>query len=464
MHATLLLVLLLQADGFESRFTGATLRLDTFHSGDAATERVSLDAVRLEGEWPGSRTQLLDTTDLGKYLFEAIDRATNQVVWSRGYASIFGEWETTGEAKRISRTFHESVRFPEPRKPVQFVLKKRDAAGVFRELFSTVVDPKSRFVHRAPPAPRGEVIDLLINGPPATKVDLLFLGDGYAAAEKETFRAQAKALAERLLGTEPFRSRRSDFNVRALFVAAPLSGITDPRAGIWVDSPLSTTFNVFDSDRYVLTLENRTLRDVAAGAPYDHLEILVNTKKYGGGGIFNLYATAAAGSGQAGYLVVHEFGHSFAGLADEYYTSDVAYEDVPADIEPWEPNVTALLDPASLKWRDLVESGTPLPTPWDKEHFDRVSLEYGRKRRELAERGGSDQEAEALMAEVKETTAPMLSGERYAGKVGAFEGAGYRSKGLYRPATDCIMFTRNVDGFCAVCARAITRAIDLLAR
>jgi hypothetical protein len=451
--------------GQDAGVTTATLRLDTFHSGDDTTEKVALDAFRREGEWPGSRTQLLDTTGLGPYQFEVRDLETQALLYSRGYATIFGEWQTTAEARRIWRTFHESVRFPEPRRPFQVSLRKRDRNNEFKELFTVSVDPQHRSVVQAMPAPRAvvEVQDIAVSGPPATKVDILFLGDGYP--EKAPFFADSKRLAEVLLTTEPYKSRRNDFNVRALWVQSGKPGISDPRKGTWVDAPLGTTFNTFDVDRYVLTTDNRFVRDVAAQAPYDAMILLCNTTKYGGGGIYNLYSTASAQSDQAPYLVVHEFGHAFAALADEYYTSEIAYVELtPADVEPWEPNITALLDPGRLKWRDLVAKDTPLPTPWDQDAFDKLSVEFTNRRRALVAGKAPDTALEALMAEVKKTTGPLLQQGKHAGKVGAFEGGGYKAKGLYRPAQDCIMFTRNVDRFCPVCARAVSRVIDTYTR
>jgi hypothetical protein len=452
-------------DAFAARFTGRTLRLDYHHAGSATEEHVALDRLRLEGEWPGSRTQLLDPTNLGKYLFEVVDSSTNLALYPRGFASIYGEWETTGEARTSWRAFHESQRFPEPRSAVQLVLKKRAADGTFRELWSTLVDPTSRFVDRSPITARGTAWALIESGPSAHCVDLLVLADGYAASDEQAFRADVERLTEVLFGTEPFRLRRAHFNVRALHVPSPESGISNPRKSLWRDAPLGTSFNAFDSDRYVLTFANATLREVAAQVPYDALLILCNERKYGGGGIFNLYATCTADSEPAPYVFVHEFGHSFAGLADEYYTSQVAYQEfTPAGVEPWEPNVTALLDPARLKWSDLVAPDTPVPTPWDQARFDQVDLAYQEKRAEQIEARASDEAAEALMREAKATTGPLLASEAWYGRVGAFEGAAYEAKGLYRPEVDCIMFTRNPTRFCRVCTRAIERVIDLYVR
>ncbi|MCI0585500.1 MAG: IgA Peptidase M64 [Planctomycetes bacterium] len=452
------------ATGFDALFTGRTLRLDYHHVGTAGEEHVGVDRFRIEGEWPGSRVRLLDETNYGKYLFCVLDAATNRTIWSRGFASIYGEWETTAAAKKGWASFHESQRFPEPKGPAQLVLKKRGEDGAFREFFSTTVDPKGRFVDRSPVSPRGEVSALFENGPPARKVDLLFLAEGYAAGEREKFRRDVERLAGVLFETEPYKSRRPDFNVRALFLPAAGSGISNPRKGVWRDAPFGCSFNAFDVDRYVLTFANERLREAAAQAPYDALLILLNERKYGGGGIFNLWATIAADSQEAPYMTVHEFGHSFAGLADEYYSSQVAYEEFnPKGTEPWEANVTALLDPKRVKWGEDHEASTPLPTPWEKGAYDKVDLEYQAKRRRLLDEQASEEASEALMREVKGTTGPMLAAERYAGKVGAFEGAMYEPKGLYRPEVDCIMFTRNPSAYCRVCRKAVERVIALYA-
>ncbi|MBA7476131.1 hypothetical protein ES707_11510 [subsurface metagenome] len=468
MHRLLILLIPLAlglGQSFDTYFTGQTLRFDYHHSGTATEEHISLDQVRLEVPWPGSRGHLLDETNLGQYFIEVVDTTTGQVIYSRGFSSIYREWETTAEAKKgVWRSFHESQRFPEPRKPVRLILSKRGSDGGFHPIYTGEVDPVSRFVSRAPVTARGKVWTLFKNGPSATKVDLLILGDGYRKKDRRKFHKDVKRLAGVLFETEPYRSRKGDFNVRAIDLPAPESGISNPRAGVWRDSPLGLRFNALDSDRYVLTYANRTVREVAAQAPYDALIILFNDRKYGGGGIFNLYATASARSSQAPYLIVHEFGHSFAGLADEYYTSPVAYEDfTPPGVEPWEPNITALLEPQQLKWWHLLGTDTPVPTPWNQAAYDSASYAYQEKRRKLREHGASEETMEALFADVKAITKPMLEAEPYFGKVGAFEGAGYQAKGLYRPQVDCIMFTRNPDGFCRVCREAIERMIDLYA-
>jgi hypothetical protein len=453
------------AELFDSQFTGSTLRLDFFHTGTAEMEEISLDRVRVEGPWPGSRTQLLDRTNLGKYQFEIVDLASQQILYSRGFASIYGEWETTSEALNgVVRTLPEALRFPEPRRPFQVRLRKRSADQAFVEIWTTTVDPGSRFVHRAAVSQQ-DVLSVLRNGEPAEKVDLLLLGDGYSATEMEKFQADTQRSVEALFALEPFASRKGDFNVWAIAPPAAESGISRPRSGLFRNSPLGTSYNTLDSERYVLTLRDRAWRDVAAAAPYDFVMILVNSEKYGGGGIFNLYSTAAAGSDFFPYLLVHEFGHHFAGLGDEYYTSDVAYEDFQGQMtEPWEPNITALLDPEGFKWADLVTSGAPLPTPWKKEEFEELSHSIQARRRELRTSGAPESDLERLFRDERQQMTAMLASEVFAGEVGAFEGASYQPQGLYRPEADCIMFTRDEVGFCAVCARAIDRIIDLYTR
>ena len=452
------------ADRFATFFTDRTMRVDYYHTGGMGQEIVALDRVVNDGPWPGSRTRLVDDTNLGSYLAEVVDRATNQVIYSRGFASICGEWETTAEAKAGHRTFHESVRFPWPKAPVQVVVKKRDRQNAFHEIWSTTIDPASRFVNRAEVKPAGTAWTIVENGPAAEKVDLLIIGEGYTAAELVKFHADATRLVNTMFSTEPYKSRKRDFNVRAIDLAASQSGINRPRTGDFRRTVAGAEYNIFDSERYVLTFDNRALRDIASQLPYDALEILVNEKTYGGGGIFNDQATAAVDTAFADYIFIHEFGHHFAALGDEYYTSDVAYETGGERQEPWEPNVTALRDPSRLKWRDLVEPGTPLPTPWDKETFEARSREFQTRRAAIRAKNLPESEMDALFKEEQDLETRLLSSMKYSGRVGAFEGAMYEARGLYRPEADCIMFTRDAVGFCRVCRRAIERIIDLYSR
>ena len=445
---------------FDEWSDGATLRVDYEHGGTAAGDDVSLDALVREGAWPGSRSRTVDALNLGAYRFEVRDRATRGLLYAAGFSSIYGEWQETEQAKTDRRTFHESLRFPFPRRPVQVDLLKRVPDGSWRALGIFLIDPADQGLRREAVTGRGTVWPVFENGPPQDKVDLLVLGDGYTAAEMPKFHADVRRFVGILFGVSPFRERRRDFNVRAIDLPSEDSGVDRPSDGVWRRTALHATYDVFGSERYALTLDNRTLRDVAAQAPYEFIEILLNGEKYGGGGIYNLFATCSTDSGSSPYVFVHEFGHHVAALADEYYTSDVAYDTTTPIVEPWEPNITALLDPAHLKWADLVPAGTPLPTPWGKEEYERHQADFQTRRKALRARHAPEKEMDALFSQELAWTKPFLAAPPYGGRLGAFEGAGYRAKGLYRPSTDCIMFTRNMDRFCPVCARAIERVID----
>jgi hypothetical protein len=438
-----------------------TMRVDYYHTGDISQEVFSLDRVVLEPlPWPGNPDRSVDDTNFGKYLFEVRDRATNNLLYSRGFASIYGEWETTDEAKAMHRTFSESLRFPAPEKPVQIILKKRDSQNAFREIWTCTLDPKNTFISGAKPPQTGTVIEIEKHGDSAKKVDFLILGDGYAAAERGKFEKDAQRLAKLLFDTEPFKTRRRDFNVWAIFTPSAESGVSMPSNGIHKRSAIGSTYDAFGSQRYILTFENKAFRDIASWAPYEVAEILVNNNTYGGGGIFNLYSTVAVDSLWAPYIFVHEFGHHLGGLADEYYTSDVAYNPPTEKVEPWESNATALLNGTALKWGSMVSPDTPVPTPWNKEAFEKYSHELQDRRRQLRKENRPEAEIDELFNQEKAREEKMFAEERYAGKVGAFEGANYEAKGYYRPQVNCIMFTRT-SYFCRVCRAAIERVIDL---
>jgi hypothetical protein len=438
----------------------ATMRVDYYHSGNSEQELFSLDRVVLEPlDWPGNPAQPLDQTFRGKYVFEILDPASSAPLYSRSFSSIYGEWETTGEARRQNRTFHESLRFPRPDGLFELVVRKRGADNRFREIWRTQLDPADYLVHEESAAYADQLVAIETNGDPATKVDLLLLGDGYTAAEHEQFVARARQLTEVLFATSPFRERRADFNVWALAPAAQSSGVSRPSTGIYRDSPFGATYDAFRSERYVLTEDNRNLRRIVSSAPYDFIEILTNSETYGGGGIYGLYSTAAANSDWAGYLFVHEFGHHFAGLADEYYTSSVAYEAPETIVEPYEPNVTALLDPAKLKWKALVDDATPLPTPWPKGEYENHSLAYQERRRQMRERNVAESEMNDLFVTNQAVVEDLFANAPASSVIGAFEGALYQARGFYRSEMNCIMFTRSED-FCRVCADAIERVVD----
>jgi len=435
-----------------------TLRVDYLHGGKAGAAWFALDGVALEGPWPGRPEGRLDQSGLGRYRFEVRDGG-GRVLYSRGFASIYGEWEQTAEARTLARAFHESVRFPVPAGPATVVLFERAEGGGFKEVWSVPVDPAAPSVDRAPSPAAGRVWAVMENGPPRDKVDLLLLGDGYVAADMDKWHRDAQRLAAMLFAVPPFKEHRQDFNVWAIDTPSELTGVSRPSDGVYRRTPLGASYDAFGSERYVLTLENKRMREIASAAPYEFVEIVVNDRKYGGGGIHNLYATVAADSAWAPYVFVHEFGHHFAGLADEYYTSPVGYEPGTGRPEPWEPNATA--DGRAPKWRDLVTPGLALPTPWPKAEFEAAQRDFQARRRRIREEHRPEEEMDALFREEQAWTTRLLA--PLSGKVGAFEGANYEATGYYRPQADCIMFTRDEAGFCAACRRAIERIIAMYA-
>lgn len=438
-----------------------TWRLDFFHTGGQGVEIFSVDRVVVEPlPWPGAPSGNLDPGGYGSYRFE-VRTPAGAVLYSRGYSPIFAEWVTTAEAPAMHRTFHESLRFPAPDAPVDVVVFKRGAANRFEEAWRTRVDPSDMFIDRSTP-PKQDVIEVERHGDPTTKVDVLFIGDGYTAGEcAQKFRGDTRRMADALFSQEPFRSRRTDFNVWGLCPPSPASGISRPSTGVHVASPVGATYDVFGSERYVLTMENKAFREIASWAPYEFVTILANNETYGGGGMYNVFSTAAVDNEWADYLFVHEFAHHFGALADEYYTSPVAYQPPATVIEPWEPNVTALQDPSSLKWRDLVTAGTPLPTPWPKERFETFSRDLQARRAKIREDRRPESEMSALFQEELEFDTRLFATAEHQGHVGAFQGANYDAAAYYRPSIDCIMFTRDHVPFCPVCRRTLGRVIDL---
>lgn len=457
---------------FEQYFLPGTMRVDYYHIGTKGQEQITLDKVYKEDLWPGSKVNLLDTLNLGDSFVTVTDLQTSVLLYSRGYSTLFGEWQTTDEAIRGSwKTCHETVRFPFPKRKVEVQFYRRDkfiAPGemmAFRQIFSTVIDPNDpTVVNQEKPRALYPVIDVMINGPVEKKVDILILGDGYAKTDMEKFRKDVNHYSETLFSYEPFKKHKKDFNVRAIEVVSEESGIDMPDKNIWKNTALGTMYNTFGSARYVLTEENRALRDIADAVPYDFITILINDNRYGGGGIFNLYTTAftkAAKQGQeweTDYVYVHEFGHCFGGLGDEYYSSQISYIDFyPKDVEPWEPNVTRTHTAATLKWRDFISKDTPIPTPWRKAEYDSIETLRGKLDRLAAD---YYDKRKGYLASSNE----ILKDPRWVGKVGAFEGSGYTSKEMYRPSIDCKMFALNPVDFDPVCAAAIENMIAMYIR
>ena len=436
-----------------------TWRLDFYQTGGPGIEAYSFDRLVVEPlAWPDNVASNVDAAMTGNYRFEIVD-AGGRVIFARGYDPAFAEWVTTAESKKLRRTFQDSLRFPALTTKADVVLKKRAENGSYSEVWRHAIDPADPFIDRSTPA-RQQVIELQRSGDPQTKVDLLLLGDGYTAAECATFRAQARRLSNALFAVEPFKARRSDFNVWGLCPSSAQSGVASPSRNIYRRSPVGAAYDAFATERYILTFENRAWRDIAAWAPYEYVIILTNGDTYGGGGLYNVYSTAAAGNAYAEYLFIHEFGHHFAGLADEYYTSPVAYEPPERIFEPWAPNVTAATDRARLKWGDLLTPSVPLPTPWPKQPFEALQKDYQSTRAKLRAEKRPEAEMTRLFKTEADAEMKLFATAEYRGKVGLFQGANYDAQAFYRPEIDCIMFSRNPVPFCKVCQRALSAQID----
>jgi hypothetical protein len=462
---------------FSSFFEDKALRLECAFVGDAKSEVITLDRLVQEPFWPGSTAVLLDPFPYGQFAVELYDVATNRKIYSRGFDCMFGEYQTTAPAiEGVRKTFLRSLRIPLPRHPALLVLAKRDQKHVPHPVLTRRIDPADLRILREAGDPRDEVADILKGGEPHSRVDLALLSEGYTAQDREKFLSDARRFAGWLFEVEPYRSLKSRFSIRAVFRPSAERGADEPRQGRFKKTALGASFNALDLDRYLLVEDGRALREMAARVPYDAIVVLVNSPRYGGGGIYNDYCAATVDNERSRGTFLHEFGHAFAGLADEYYLSEVSYNDFYLKgVEPVEPNITAYLSPDLLKWRDLVPPGAVLPTPWGKEEVDALELERRKTktaREEVVARAKSQGLGEA---EVQKIEAEYLKAEqeldlkiaevlkRYPGvedAVGLFEGAGYSSKGLYRPQLHCIMGNTSVGQFCRVCQRAIRSVIE----
>jgi len=427
---------------FEDYFTDETMRVDFYQTGTKNRTIISLDEIIRESAWAGSLTNLLDTTNFGEHRVVILDAQTSQPIYSRGFSSIYSEWQTTDEAaKGIYRTFHASVRFPFPKKTVVLILSSVNRKNESTEEFRLIIDPEIALIRRFVPLKKFQPKPYLKSGNPHQKVDLLILPEGYTKKEMRQFRSDVDRYAKVLFSLPPFSVMKDRFNIWYIEAPSEQSGIDNPALNYYINTQFGLTYSTLNLDRYVFPTENEIIRDVAANAPYDFICILFNSPKYGGGSIFNQFSTSYSRIDSIGeawwpeYVFVHEFGHLFGGLGDEYYSSVVAYNDFyPHGVEPWEPNLTILANPEKLKWRNLVENDTPLPTPWDKAGYDQLPKS-------------------------SKDFAQFLRSQKYWGKVGCFEGAGYSSTGIYRPTLDCIMFSKNIEGFCPVCQNAILQTI-----
>ncbi|MDR2233856.1 MAG: IgA Peptidase M64 [Tannerella sp.] len=408
-------VMLVSQVSYNSYFEQKSLRVDFALSGDAHQQHAALQQLREEPVWGGPVKNLIDPFEYGGYLVKLYDRSTRTLLYSRGFNTLFEEWRTTDGAQHETQSWTNSIVLPFPKQPVIFELLAREYAdNQFYSLWQMEIDPASIFIDKSP-LKRLKKDSLQYRGDPAGKIDLVFLSEGYTAAEMDKFNADARRFTEALFQTEPFSAYRNNFNVWAVDLASEESGVDRSGEGIFRNTALNAGFYTFGLDRYMTTPDMKSIRDAVWDVPCDAIFILVNSPVYGGGGMYNFYAIGTADNERTIHVFVHEFGHSFAGLADEYFNADVAYDNFyNLETEPWEPNITTLVNFES-KWKDMLPADTPIPTPVDANE-------------------------------------PR--------KLGVFEGGGYVSKGIYRPMNHCTM--RSNPPFCPVCQHAIVRMIDYL--
>ncbi len=461
---------------FEEYFVDETLRIDYFHIGDAKTEMITIDKLFRYGIWAGSLNHLVDNLNNGKYYVMIYDAVSKKLIYSKGFDTLFGEYASSDDGVNgIVKSFHESAIIPFPKNKIIFALEKRNEQNLLDEFFRTEIDPASIFIIKDKISDAAvEILKPVNNGDPHRKVDIAILAEGYTKSEREKFEKDLNKFVEYFFEQEPYKSQKNDFNIYGVFKPSEESGTDLPGADIFVNTVLNTTFWTLGSERYLMTEDNLSMRNLAAHVPYDAIYIQVNHPRYGGGGIYNQYCTYTTDNQFAKYLFTHEFGHSFTGLADEYYTSDVAYNDFfKPTVEPVEPNITALMDPKNIKWKKYLSEGIEIPTPWEKEEFDRFSYEWLKERNrlnsfisELKRNRAPENEIKAAEEEYamkdkkqSEKVDKYLMSSKYWNKVGAFEGAGYQPKGIYRPMLDCIMFSKGDKPFCKVCEEAIKEVI-----
>lgn len=399
---------------YEDYFEDKALRIDYFHTGNKTDDSYSLDELIEEKFFGGSKKHLLDPFNYGKYKVEVFDSASSLIIFSKYYATLFSEWQTTEEAKHVSKSFSESVQLPFPKSSIQVKFFSRDRKNLLHEKFSFFINPKNYFIKEENRLtyPTFEVLN---SGPSESKVDIVIIPEGYTKEQMDQFKNDCEKFAGFLFNASPFKENKNKFNIWGVEAPSQESGTDIPAKDVWKKTLVNTSFFTFDSERYLMTSDNKSVRDLAANAPYDQIYILVNASKYGGGAIYNHYSVCTANNNSSDYVFVHEFGHGFASLADEYYESGTSYQEFyPLDVEPLEANLTTLVDFKS-KWKSMVAKETPIPTPTDS---------------------------------------------KYENLVGAFEGGGYVDKNIFRPKMDCSMKSISVDNFCPVCKNAIQKMID----
>ena len=400
---------------FETYFEPKSLRIDFALSGNAKEQSAALQQLREEPIWGGTTKNLIDPFNFGGYCIKVYDNQTDKLLYSRGFNTLFEEWRTTNQAEKETQSWTNSISVPYPKKPVVLELLARNRSNnQFYPIWKMDVDPKSIFIDRSP-LKNLKTEKLQYNGDPAQKVDLVFLSEGYTVEEMGKFDADARRFMEALFKTPPYDTRRNDFNIWAVNLISEESGTDKSGEGTYKNTALNSGFYTFGIERYLTTPDMKLIRDAVWNVPCDAVFILVNSETYGGGGMYNFYAIGTADNKLTIRVFVHELGHSFAGLGDEYFQSEVSYNDFyNLNVEPWEPNITTLVN-FDIKWKDMLPPNTPIPTPVEG---------------------------------------------KYADKLGVFECGGYVSKGIYRPMNHCTM--RDMSPFCPVCKRAILQMIDFI--
>lgn len=398
---------------YDIYFTNQQLRIDYYIYGNSDTCYYALDKYVMEPVWGGTRNNLVDSLGYGDYLFEVMLHDSDVVIYSRGYCNLFGEWQTTPEAETVTKGFNESVIMPYPKELVDVAFYMRDYNGDFIEKMRLVINPNDYFIQDAPKFSHS-ILNVYGDYAPDKAVDIVILPDGYTQEEMGKFVIDCNFFKECLFSYDPYISYKDRFNIRAVMAPSKDSGVSIPAEDVWKNTAVNCSFYTFDSERYCMSYDNQSIRNLAGMVPYDQIYILANTSKYGGGGIYNFYCVSSTDDHFSSDVIIHEFGHGFAGLGDEYYDDSGSYEEFyNLSIEPWEPNITTLVDFDS-KWKDMVKKKTPVPTPEDG---------------------------------------------KYLNEVGVFEGGGYEPKGMFRPKMDCLMKSFNGSTFCEVCNRAIERMI-----
>jgi hypothetical protein len=380
------------------------------------SENTSVYPVGMKEEpfWAGSKTNLINSFNSGNFKYEVFEVTGNTLIYSRAFCTLFQEWQTTAEAKTVERSFYEVATMPYPKDKVRFVLSKRERNGLFSKLYETIIDPASYFIRKENPV-NVAITKIYNGGDPHTSVDLAFIAEGYKADEMGKFREDVKKMADYLFAESPFSDYKDKFNIWAVEAISQDSGTDVPGEKIYVNTALNSSFYTFDIDRYLTTQDIKAVNDFAAAVPHDNIIVLINSTRYGGGGVYNYYTGTTTGHQLSPKVFIHEFGHGFAGLADEYYTSTVAYDEFyPLNVEPWEPNITTMVNFES-KWKKMIAKDTPMPTP---------------------------------------------SEEKFKNVTGLFEGGGYSAKGIYRPEMDCRMKSNSTKGYCSVCRNAIKQMIE----